>query len=491
MRTRNRPPIFAALFAVALLALIGCSQREAPMLAPTETGAVNFSEAISPFTLAFISRSYDSESNQTTFLYQLQNTNAPEPGPATGVLGVFTNVLVEVPACAPDPVSVSPPDGATYGTDVSGIHGVDWGVGYDENPEFYYSITFAGDIPAGLVRGQVTRGGQRYLQSLTGPCEGAFSISGIVFVDTDGDGTQASNELGVPNVSVTLHDGDNTESVKTDAEGNYLFNATTGSYTVSVDSVTADNTDFNETLYDAWNPTTPTYLPVTVGSNSAGNSFAFEPDVSTVIEAIENDVYPTNGKTYQWWRSQLYHALSCHDGDDLTFGGHPHDTWYTADELRAFIQQIEALALPTQYHFTPGHELQEAYLILNNHACSDECDEDVNTLVEDFRISIGTPQSSDDDGHHGHQEPTCDPVKVLQRELLTTEFNHVSGRGLYTNFPLQLNLISWGEGVLAGNPSLDLKIGGGIQKVIPDPLEAGGQIFRRVNGATGGGGTGG
>jgi len=480
---------------MGLLALAGCTQREAPGFDPVSPGSAKFSEAISPFTLAFISRSYDVELNQTTFTYQLQNTDAPEPGPAQGVLGVFTEVLVEVPACAPDPLSFSPPDGGNYGTDVSGIHGVEWGVGYDENPDYYYSITFPGDVPAGTVRGMVTRGGQSYLQSLTGPCEGTFSISGIVFVDTDGDGYQTSNELGVANVTVELHDGENTETVKTDADGNYIFLASAGEYTVSVDSVTTDGTDFNETLYGSWNPTSPTYLPVTVGPSSSGNSFAFEPDVATVLDDIDDGVYPTNGKVYQWWRSQLYHAL-CHEGDDdgdddLTFGGHPHYDWYTAEELVAFIHQIEALALPTQYHFTPGHELQEAFAILNNHACSNDYD-DIRVSDANDRMSIITPQADDENpADRDCHEPVCDPVKVLQRELLTTEFNHVSGRGLYTNFPLQLNLINWGEGVLQGNSSLELKIGGGIQKAISSPIDAGAAIFRKVNGATGGGGTGG
>src|SRR5712672_4684113 len=88
MRTWNRPPIIALLFTVAMLALAGCTQREAPLMGPGSTKA-HLSEAVSPYALAFISRDYNSESNQTTFTYQLQNTNAPEPAPATGVLGVF------------------------------------------------------------------------------------------------------------------------------------------------------------------------------------------------------------------------------------------------------------------------------------------------------------------------------------------------------------------------------------------------------------------
>ncbi|HKW14034.1 MAG TPA: SdrD B-like domain-containing protein [Candidatus Krumholzibacteria bacterium] len=493
MRTWNRPPLIAVVLAV-VAALAGCTQRESPEL--MSPGSTQFSEAVAPYTLAFISRAYDSETNQTTFQYQLQNATAPG-SPATGVLAVLTNVMVELPACAPAPASFLPPDGASV-LDDNGIHGVEWGVGYDDNPGLYYSVVFPGDVPAGTVRGMVTRGGLHFVQSLAGPCEGTFSISGVVFVDTDGDGVQNANELGVDNVTVALRDGETTRTVKTASDGDYVFTTGAGNYTVAVDSVTADNTDFNEVLYDGWNPTSPTYVSVTVGPNSTGNSFAFEPDVAHVVAQIgDNGAYPTNGKTYQWWRSQINHALhhGGHDDDDLLLGEHPHHDWYTADELVGFIHQIQALALPSQYHFTPGHELQQAYQILNNHACSDEDDDDDDTFGDGDQTVARNHLDGDEDGHGHHDPPTCDAYKVLQRELLTTEFNHVTGRGLYTNLPLQYNLIEWGEGVLQGNqPSGggdDFRAGGGPQRALTNPVEGGGVIFKKVNGATGGGGVGG
>src|SRR5580765_5187689 len=73
MRNWNRPPIIAVLLAVlSLAALAGCTQREEPtMMSP---GGAQLSEAVAPYTLAFISRNFDSENNTTTFTYQLQNT---------------------------------------------------------------------------------------------------------------------------------------------------------------------------------------------------------------------------------------------------------------------------------------------------------------------------------------------------------------------------------------------------------------------------------
>ena len=461
MRNWKRPPIIAVLFAIGLVALAGCTQREAPLMAPGDTSPL-LSEAISPYTLVFLSSDYDSESDQTTFHYQLQNTGAVEPGPATGVIGVFTNVLVEVPSCAPTPDSFLPPDGGNLGTNVNGIYGMEWGVGYDENPDFLYSITFPGDVPAGTVRGIVTRGGQHYLQSLTGPCEGSFTVSGTVFTDADQDGFKGLTELGLSDVTVTLTDGETSQNVKTDSDGNYFFTATTGTYTVEIDSLTADS-DFNETLYQTWEATTPTSRSVTVGPNSGGNNFGWEPDLDHIVNGIDNGTYPTTGKSYKWWRRELDRAIRGNS-----------NTAYTPAQLIDFIHQIEAIALIDEYDFTPGHELQEAYDILNNHAFGD-----------DDGVSIMLSTKIQDQGRH-------DAYAFLVRELLTTEFNQVSGRGL-SDLHLQLMLINWGEGLLKSNtPALQV-IGepGDQPNILTSPLEDGGTIFKKANGATGGGSTGG
>ena len=70
MRNWKRPPIIAVLFAVlSLAALGGCTQREPSTMAP---GQAQLSEAVAPYTLAFISRNYDSENNTTNrFLKQV------------------------------------------------------------------------------------------------------------------------------------------------------------------------------------------------------------------------------------------------------------------------------------------------------------------------------------------------------------------------------------------------------------------------------------
>jgi hypothetical protein len=200
---------------------------------------------------------------------------------------------------------------------------------------------------------------------------------------------------------------------------------------------------------------------VSVGPDSFANNFGFEPDVAGIVAGIDNGTYPTDGKSYKWWRRELQRAI---DGN--------HNTAYTPEQLLDFCHQIEALALLDEYNFTPGHELQEAYDILNNHAFGD-----------DDGQSIMLTTKSEDQGRH-------DAYAFLLRELLTTEFNHVSGKGL-SDKVLQAVLVNWGEGVLQNNSSAAEVYGGPTPNSLSSPLESGGTIFKGINGATGGGSTGG
>jgi len=182
MRTWKRSPIVALLLALAIGGIAGCS-NDAPVYSPTTTPGVTWSEAAAPYQLVFISRDYDSENDETTYLYQLQNVpdlTAGESGAELPVIHVFTNVLVELPACAPAPASFAPADGATIYTNPSGLYGIEWGIGYDENPNFYYSVTFPGDVPQGVVRGMVTllRDGELYVDAAEGFDDRARSVRG-------------------------------------------------------------------------------------------------------------------------------------------------------------------------------------------------------------------------------------------------------------------------------------------------------------------------
>lgn len=463
MRNWNRPPIIAVLVAVAVTALAGCTQREAPGFDPNSQTA-KFTEAVAPFGLVYQSSAYDSDNNQTTFTYQLQNTATPGTTPSGGVLGVFTTVMVEVPACAPAPTAVNPPLGAQIYTNTNGIYGVEWGVGYDVNPNLVYTITFPGDVNTGTVRSMVSTGGQRFISNVSGPCEGDYVVDGFVFTDANQNGSKGASELGISNVTVTLTGSEATLTTLSDSDGHYTFTAAAGNYTLSVESSTADNTDYNESLYLDWDQTNSQSRSVTVGPDSNNNDFGWEPDVASIIAKVDAGDITTNGKSYKWWRSEFLRVLNGQS-----------NTAYTGAELLDFVHQIEDMALLDEYDFTPGSEIQQVYNILNNHFFGDD---DGNSI----KLKNGQ-------GAH-------DAYSFLVRELLTFELNHVSGRG-FDDPALRAALINWGEGLLKNNAPAQPSSGpqgssiNEPQRLLESPLEGGGTIFRKGNGATGGGGVGG
>jgi hypothetical protein len=239
-----------------------------------------------------------------------------------------------------------------------------------------------------------------------------------------------------------------------------------GTYTLSVDSLTTDATDFNETLFQYWDATTSISREVTVGPDSIDNDFGFEPAIDDIIAQLDSDNLVSEGKSYKWWRKEFLRVM---EGNS--------NTNYTEAELLAFAQAIEDLALLDEYDWTPGQELHQIYAILNNHFF----EEDNDNVGE---LGKGT---KGDQGRHGAYE-------LLLRELLTWELNVVSGRAL-NNPILEEVLVNWGEGVLDNNapgelPSELSRIKDGPMRAIENPLEEGGKLFTRLNGATGGGGTG-
>jgi len=308
-------------------------------------------------------------------------------------------------------------------------------VGHNENPGRTYTITFPGDVPQGFVRGQVTKGSVFGVGEIPGPCAGP-RISGFVFVDSDSNGVKGTSEAGIADVTVALVDGfGNTDTLRTDASGAYLFIVRSGTYTVRIDAETP-SLDFNEDLFLQFDAKSPTSLIVSVPPDSPGNNFAFAPRIKKLIDDLDAGTLLTTGLPVKYWKAQLKSAISGKGRAD-----------YDAAEMLAFIDAIEGLALSTPYQFTDGNEFREAFDILN--------------------------------------DTSRDEVAKLRRELLATEFNHVSGKGLVSELDLQLVLIGWGEGLLAGV----LPAGDITPMILRTPIEDAGTLFDKLNGATSGGGT--
>jgi hypothetical protein len=427
------------LAAVASVAFAGCSADPSDMSSPVGneslvahaplTSFVSHETTINNFVVRFDGRTVSG--GNTTFTYNVRGT---------GVEPNLSHFTVELPACAPAPLSFSPAGSANINTNPqSGIYGVEWhlSVAKDNLAGQTYSITFPGDVALGIVRSQVkTENGARGVGDIFGPCAG-FRISGTVFVDADNDGVLAANEGGIENVTVSIFDGTTAQSSPTDAQGRYTFVVTAGTYTVSIAAATSES-DLNEDLFATSTAVTPTSLAVTVGPDASNTHFAFEPESDQVVADLDAGVLLTAGKPVRFWKSQLRNAQL------------GKNSAYSAAQILAWLQQIEGLGLADPFQFGSGTEISEALAILSDNRKDD--------------------------------------IVALKRELLASELNLVSGNGLIGQEDLHEVLIIWGEELAAPASAL---LGPFAPMAVREPSEAQSAtgMFGLMNGSTGGGGT--
>lgn len=294
--------------------------------------------------------------------------------------------------------------------------------------------------------------------------DGPWTVSGTVFTDTDRDGLRSAFEPGLGDVVVDLDavGGALHLSVQADANGFYSFTVPAGAYTVSVDPTLHDAT-FNNDLLTSFLPTTDLSRAVTVGPNSVGNDFGFEPDIFRLLADLDSGEIPTDGLTQGMWAQIFRCALLAAErsapldqeygriqvtpiyGDDC--GDVLSRLWYDVGTLREFLLTIEGLFLPWPYEFVDGDEVIEAYKLLS--------------LI---------PRNLEEE--------------VLQ-ELLVTELNYVVGRGTVARLDLQAALAAWVESLLVWEEEevLPLKAG---EKDRATQLGGALSILEKTN--TGGGG---
>lgn len=386
------------------------------------------------FLVEFDGRTY--AGGQTTFSYTVSGAGAEH---------ALSHFLLELPDCAPPLDSYSPP-GATIGVDPhTGLYSIKWNesLGLDESRS--YSITFPGDVPLGIIFVDVKASTIVDIGEIAGPCKG-FEISGTVYTDADSNGTlDTVNESGIQNVTVTLEDGGgNVETAITDENGYYRFFKSPGTYTIRIDESTAAD-DFNEQLASSFDPTGPTSLIVTVGPDSQGNNFGFDPRVEEITYDIMQGTLLTTGESIKYWKRELRSAIN---------GGKGRSE-YDLATMTQFIAEIQEFYLPDPFQFTPGNEFQEAMDIISTNS--------------------------------------KDPLPTLLKELLMAELNEVSGKGLVGVPGLQPVLLAWVESVYvealaATNLIADLQPAGGL---IDDRVAGAIDLLTQLNGTTGGGGGGG
>lgn len=242
--------------------------------------------------------------------------------------------------------------------------------------------------------------------------ETTYSISGTVFMDADSSGANES-EPGLSNVTVELQDsfGNVVATSLTSESGGYEFTGLpAGDYRLVVQPEN-DQDDFNELLTDYFVPTTETEITLSaLSEDSAGNDFGFAPDTAAILDDFNQDdqdgngvVFQGNGKTIGFWKHQNKVAASGKGKAQVD-----------AVTLQGYIDAIEELLLPEPFQFDDANEYLAAHDVM--------------------------------------AQQTSDAVELLRKQLLGTEFNDVSGRGLEAPYDqLQDKIIALAEHLVANN----------------------------------------
>ncbi len=437
---RSYPKILWAM--AGLLVLVSCSHDQ-----PTGPGDLNaeFDKSdhqvlINNYIVQFDGRSFDGET--TTFNYTVIGDGHEDR---------MNQFRLELPGCAGEPISGYPATARVI-EDADGVQWMKWPerVYGDDSEGKQFAVTYAGDVPEGMILSGVKVGAQFEYGDVPGACAGAvaYTISGTVFTDLDGDGELDFEELGIAGVVVELENaGEEVTTALTDAQGIYSFDATAGDYTLRI-SYDGYPEAFNAQLQASFDATTALEIPVSVGPDATGNAFGFMPRTEDIIEDLESGDLTSTGEGRIFWKQQVRWAIVGVDNPNVV-----HDR----DELEAFLEEIQTLYLTEIFQFTPGNELEEVWEILRP-----------------------IPHA---------------PIDKLRQELLITELNEVSGRGMVDDPGLQDVLIAWGEAVWVDNQEAaraagGLDVGNGeehdVSLATPELIPPAIDIFTLIN--TGGGG---
>jgi hypothetical protein len=441
-----------ALIAILAIAFTGCGRQSDPILPDDAIGdrisVLNSSIETHPAGSPILATSvmlngylveFDGllyVDDKTTFSYTVTGMEAEHE---------LSHFLLEIPDCAPQLDSYSPP-GAIIGVDPhTALYSIKWSLSLGTDESRNYSITFPGEVPLGVIFVDVKASTVVDIGEIPGPCKG-FEISGKVYVDADSSGAlDPADESGIPNVTVTLEDGDgNAETTITDSNGDYMFWKSAGTYTIRIEEATGDD-DFNEQLAASFDPTGTAPLIVTVGPASPGNNLGFYPRTEEITYDIQQGLLITTGESIKFWRRELRSAIS---------GGQGKSEFDLAT-MTQFITEVQGLFLPDPFQFTPGNEFQEALDIITT--------------------------------------PSKDPLPMLLSELLMAELNEVSGKGLVDVPALQSVLLAWAESVAAeASPtpllSSDIVL---LRELVDDRVRKAIDLLSELNGSTAGGSGGG
>lgn len=166
-------------------------------------------------------------------------------------------------------------------------------------------------------------------------CSSTYSISGFTFFDVNKNGSFGNDETGIPGVTVTLSNGNQSWDVTSDENGQYLFtNVQPGDYTITASILTGLVT------------TTTDPVTLNVTGDVTNSNFGYFLDFDWM------NVQTANGLSHGFWKTNIKKAI-----DGTTKG-----TQISKVTLVEYINKISTFLLSPLNITT----LQAAYTILSN-----------------------------------------------------------------------------------------------------------------------------
>jgi hypothetical protein len=279
------------------------------------------------FNIKFNGNNYDSVSNTSTFSYTVSRSDD-----ATG----FNYLSFETPACA-DLVDYSPRESST----MNGAN-ITWTNSIGSNNSRDYSFTYSGNQPTGMVDATIQDSGTGNIvtKKVPGACKGIYTLSGIIYVDENGNQTKDLGEDGIDDVTVYLLEGNNEVSVnESSADGSYSFSVYTGS--ASKDFSVKLKPESDPVLFENFSPTTnPPEINFTVDNgNVSGLNLGFKAETQKIISDFEQEIIKLRTEDPEFW------------ADELKFSDKGKQSIFTRTRLLGFLVEIENLGLTYSFQF--------------------------------------------------------------------------------------------------------------------------------------------
>lgn len=297
----------------------------------------------------------------TTFNYRVSGT---------GFTPQLDSFFLEVPACAGSATSWTPQQPVNVQPT-----SIKWNNSVSKDGSQDYSVTYAGDVPLGIISSTITRGSNVASGLVLGPCKGVFTLSGSIYIDANENGTKQPEESGISSISVDIFNSEDVKlgSVNTLDDGSYSFMVLAGNYRIAV----GDDL-LNDANYTAGGDTEVSVE--NVSKDLTGFNFGYSVNSSKIIKDLEDKVLLVNTEPTRFWISAIKNAGK-------------RNSPYTNDEIRTLLINIEGLLLDE-----PDEPFQFG------------TDKETNALTILSR-------------------PIKTPLDEFLQQLLTAELNIMSGRG--------------------------------------------------------------